>query len=356
MKQQRQAKLGAGYSDPKPGRQKAEKRRAIVTGATGFIGTALCRELLECGYAVTAVIRPGSVKRGKLEALQESAGQEDATKERQGDDSVRTEEPGRLQIKELSLGELSRLAEGGTQADVWYHLAWNGSSGAERELFEVQVSNVSYTAEAIRAAKKCGCRTFIGAGSQAEYGIVHGKAKEKETVPKPFLMYGAAKLAAYQMGRLVAEQEGISFVWPRIYSIYGPGENPGTLVSYLVETLQRGEVPQVTECENLWDFTYIGDCVRMLRMLGESPKAEGIYNLSAGEPRLLKEFVEAIRDVVHPGAEIAFGARDSDPQRTFWLDPEVGRIQEICGKCRIRIQEGIQKKVQALSAESEYTG
>ncbi len=328
--------------------KRSEQRRAVVTGATGFIGEALCRELLTQGYAVTAVIRPGSTKRGKLEALQEPASQVMGV-----DREVLTSYPalgegnGTLQIKELPLRELSHLAEDDMQADVFYHLAWDGSSGQEREQFEVQVSNVSYMADAVRAAKKCGCRVFIGAGSQAEYGIVQEKASEEKTVPKPFMMYGAAKLAAYHMGRLVAEQEGIPLIWPRIYSVYGPGENPGTLVSYLVETLHKGEIPQVTECENLWDFTYIDDCVRMLRMLGERQKAEGIYNLSTGEPRPLKAFVEEIRDVVNPGAEIAFGAKQANPNRTFWLDPEVKQIRMICGACRVAFAEGIRRKVES---------
>lgn len=309
-------------------------RRAIVTGATGFIGTALCRELLEHGYEVTAVIRSGSAKREKLENLKQSL----------------PEAAERLHIRELSLENLSDLAKEQMQADLFFHLAWNGSSGQERDSLEIQLTNLSYMAEAIRTARKCGCRKFLGAGSQAEYGIVHGKAKEEETVPKPFFMYGAAKLAAYHMGRLTAEQEGIAFVWPRIYSIYGPGENPGTLVSYLVDSLQRGEVPQVTECENLWDFTYIGDCVRMLRMLGEHPDTEGVYNLSAGEPRKLREFAAELRDIVHPGMEIDFGARQADPQRTFWLEPDVSRIREVCGACSVSFAEGIRRKAETSDA------
>lgn len=356
MEQRRPAEPGAGRREPEEIGRPAKRRRAIVTGATGFIGTALCQELLTHGYEVTAVIRPGSSKRKKLEALQHTDCQRSvrtAGNRWQGAEELTSdfaakavEKKSGLQIRELPLDNLSLLTDEGRCADLFYHLAWNGSSGQEREQFEMQVSNVSYTAEAIRTAKRCGCRAFIGAGSQAEYGVVRGKAVEEQTVPKPFMMYGAAKLAAYQMGKLVAEQEGVAFIWPRIYSIYGPGENSGTLVSYLVETLKKGEVPQVTECENLWDFTYIGDCVRMLRMLGESLEAKGIYNLSAGEPRPLKEFVEEIRDMVNLGIEIGFGAKKADPERTFWLQPDVTKIRKICGMCRTHFRDGIQRKAQ----------
>ena len=109
------------------------------------------------------------------------------------------------------------------------------------------------------AAKASGCMKFVGAGSQAEYGVIHGRASEAAAVPHPFMMYGAAKLATYHMGRILAKQVGIQFVWPRIYSVYGVGENSGTLISYLIETLKKGETPQLSPCENMWNFLYIDD-------------------------------------------------------------------------------------------------
>jgi len=126
----------------------------LITGATGFIGTALCKKMLESGHNITVVIRPNSQKKEKL--------------------------PKGVNIIELSLDKLSEL-EG--RYDLFYHLAWNGSSGSDRNDFDVQNSNIQYTADAIRAAKRCGCIKFIGAGSQAEYGVVRGVCKEDTTVP-----------------------------------------------------------------------------------------------------------------------------------------------------------------------------
>lgn len=298
--------------------------RCIVTGATGFIGTALCEELLKNGHSVVAVIRPGSTKKNKLRFGAESNGN--------------------LQVVECALDCLSELQQFFGNADIFYHLAWNGSAGADREDFDIQNTNIGYTAEAIRAAAKCGCRKFVGAGSQAEYGVVHGVAKEDETVPKPFMMYGAAKAAAYQMGRVLAEQMGISFVWPRIYSVYGVGENPGTLVNYVIESLQKGEVPQLSPCENMWNFMYITDCVSALRILGETEETEGIYNVASEDTRPLREFVEEIRDIIAPGAELGFGAKASDPKRTFRLEPDVGRLRRLEFRCNTKFADGLERE------------
>ena len=105
---------------------------SIVTGATGFIGTALCKELLAQGDEVYAVIRPKSSRANKLIALQEHG---DTTK-------------GRLRILEADLGRLAEsLPDAQLHADVFFHLAWNGSAGAEREDFELQQKNIGYIME-----------------------------------------------------------------------------------------------------------------------------------------------------------------------------------------------------------------
>lgn len=335
--------------------------KVVVTGATGFIGTALCRELQESGHEVWAVIRPGSAKREKLnfDRISEDGQPEDKQlkSSRSGDKQLKNNQSGekqqtqKLHIMELSLEQLPELPEYIESADVFYHLAWNGSAGAEREDFDIQYTNIRYTAQAVRAAVKCGCRKFVGAGSQAEYGVVREKAVEHETVPHPFMMYGAAKLAAYHMGRLVAGQEGIAFVWPRIYSVYGVGENAGTLVSYVVDCLKKGREPELSPCENLWNFLEITDCVRALRMLGERQDTEGIYHVASEDTRLLKEFVEEIRDVVAPGCALGFGVKKSDPERTFWLDPDTGRLRELGFSEEMEFEEGIRRKMRRDAAD-----
>ena len=298
--------------------------RYIITGSTGFIGYALAKRLLSQGNDVTAVVRPGSKNANKLSGVDGK----------------------QLRIVELPMDEIEKLhSQYNIRADVFYHLAWNGSAGQAREDFDIQYTNVKYTAEAIRTAKVCGCQRFIGAGSQAEYGVVRDRAYEDITLPNPFMMYGAAKLASYEMGRVLARQMGITFVWPRIYSVYGVGENPGTLVNYVIDSLMKGEVPQLSPCENMWNFIYIDDCVKMLHALGESDSVrDGIYHVASEDTRVLKDFVTEIRDIVAPEINLNLGARESNPERTFWLDPDTTKIQSISGKCQWTFGQGIREK------------
>lgn len=284
----------------------------VLTGATGFLGSALCHELKKNGHNVTAVIRPESSEKAEfLEA----------------DNRV-----------ELSLDDLEQLSG---NYHVFFHLAWNGSGGEERNDYHTQLKNLIYMEKALKAAKNCGCHKFIGAGSQAEYGAVCQKTSEYETVPEPFMMYGAAKLSCLHMGRVLAGQLGLSFVWPRIYSVYGSRKNDPTLLGYVARTLRDGKVPELSSCENMWDFMYITDFTRAMRILAERSGAEGIYHIASGKTGKLKHFVEQVRDAVSPGAELGFGMKQSDPSRTFWLEPDILRMEELGFRCMIPFGKGI---------------
>jgi len=284
----------------------------VLTGATGFLGSALCHELKKNGHNVTAVIRPESSEKAEfLEA----------------DNRV-----------ELSLDDLEQLSG---NYHVFFHLAWNGSGGEERNDYHTQLKNLIYMEKALKAAKNCGCHKFIGAGSQAEYGAVCQKTSEYETVPEPFMMYGAAKLSCLHMGRVLAGQLGLSFVWPRIYSVYGSRKNDPTLLGYVARTLRDGKVPELSSCENMWDFMYITDFTRAMRILAERSEAEGIYHIASGKTGKLKHFVEQVRDAVSPGAELGFGMKQSDPSRTFWLEPDILRMEELGFRCMIPFGKGI---------------
>ncbi len=306
--------------------------RCIITGATGFIGNALVEEMLINGYEVVAVIRPDSSKRQKLDILCDEL----KSKGSIGNESLR--------IIELGLDEIGKLdTEYNLQADIFYHLAWNGSAGCDRDDFDMQYSNIKYTADAIKTAKACGCKKIIGAGSQAEYGVVKETVAEDKTVTKPFMMYGAAKVAAYQMGQVLASQVGITFIWPRIYSVYGVGENKGTLISYLVDTLLKGEEALLSPCENMWNFIYITDCTKALRLLGEKGE-EGIYNIASKDTRLLKGYVDEAIQVIQRG-KVTLGAKPSNPERTFWLEPDVRKLEGLGMEWEVKFAEGIRRKI-----------
>lgn len=221
-------------------------RNVLITGPTGEVGIALMLELLAHDYCVTAVIRPNSKRRKYLPF--------DA----------------HLSCVTCELDELDQLSfQLSRDYDLMFHLGWAHSR--DHDNVDFQNKNIQYTIDAVRLVKKLKIKTFIGAGSQAEYGRVQG-VLSPETPAYPDTAYGMAKLCAGQMSRLLCQQLAIKHVWPRIFSVYGPGDSESTMIISTIRKLLRGEKPSLTKGEQEWDFLYSSDCARALRLIGEEGK------------------------------------------------------------------------------------
>ena len=175
-------------------------KRAVVTGATGTIGTALIDELIRNDMEVVVICNPDSERNDRIPE----------------DEHIR-----KLYCPLCRLKSLENTT--GKEYDVFYHLAWQGTGGPFRNDIYLQYRNVQYSLDAVGAAKRFGCRTFIGAGSQAEYGRFNGKLKP-ETPAFPETGYGIGKLSAGLMTREYAHQAGLRHIWVRALSVYGPND------------------------------------------------------------------------------------------------------------------------------------
>ena len=146
-------------------------KKVIITGATGMIGITLIEYLLKKNIEILAIIRKNSKRKNNLP----------------GDKN--------LEIIECDLNELCNLNIKEKKYDTFYHLAWDGTFGESRNDLSLQNLNVKYTLDAVELANKLGCKTFVGAGSQAEYGRVDGMISSN-TPANPENEYGKAKLKA----------------------------------------------------------------------------------------------------------------------------------------------------------------
>ena len=281
---------------------KREFKTAVVTGPTGAVGTALCRELLDNGIRVFAVCRPDSPRVAAL--------------------------PGHpmLQVMACDISALRRLPEMiPNGADAFFHLAWAKTTGEGRNDMIAQNENVRYTLDAVAAAEALGCRVFVGAGSQAEYGRVEGVLRP-DTPCFPENGYGMAKLCAGQMSRVACEQRGIDHVWARILSVYGPHDGAGSMVSSVITKLLRREKPALTAGEQLWDYLYADDAARALYLLALSGKSGKVYPLGSGRAQPLKAYIEAIRDAIDPSLPLGFGEIPYAPLQVMHLQADISAL------------------------------
>lgn len=292
-------------------------KRIIITGATGCVGSAVVRRALTQGLQVTCLVHPGSNRLMNLP----------------------TDE--RLKIVECSLSDYQTLQLDGTY-DTFIHLSWEKTFGASRDDAEVQTRNIQYTLDACQLAKRCGCQVFVGAGSQAEYGV-QSEDLTPDLPVKPESGYGIAKYAAGKLSAMLCKNLSLRHCWARILSVYGPHDGENTLISYVIRELQAGRSPELTKCEQLWDYLYADDAGDALLAIAEKGVDGKAYPLGSGQGRKLSDYIESIRQAINPAIEVKYGAKDYYPHQPMHLVADIRELTADVGWIpRITFEDGIQ--------------
>lgn len=295
-------------------------KKIIITGCTGCVGSAVVRAALSKDYNITCIVHRGSKRLGNLPRA----------------DNVR--------VVECDVNEYASLFLDGTH-DVFMHMAWEKTFGDGRDDVDVQLKNIQYTLDAVRLAKRCGCSVFIGAGSQAEYGIKNEALTGKLPV-NPESGYGIAKFSAGKLSALLCKQLGMRFNWVRILSVYGENDGENTLVSYVVRELKAGRSPELTECGQIWDYLHCDDAARAFLAVAENGADGAFYPLGGGQGRQLSEYVEDIQRAVAPDVPIQFGIKEYYPHQPMHLVADISELTKDTGwKPMVDFTDGIRKMI-----------
>lgn len=298
-------------------------KRVILTGGTGMLGIALMEFLIQKEIEVLVIVRPGSKRKDGI-----------------------PKSPW-IQVVECDLNALRGLENklSGTY-DTFFHFAWDGTYGEARNDMYLQNKNVQATLDAVHLAKTVGCRTFLGAGSQAEYGRVDGVKLSPDTPVHPETGYGIGKLCAGQMSRILCQQLGMKHIWVRILSTYGPHDGLHTMVmSGIIKMLNR-ERPQYTKGEQMWDYLYCGDAARAFYLAAERGTDGSVYCIGSGQVRPLAEYIQVIRDTINPDMEIGMGEVPYFDKQVMYLCADIENLKRDTGfEPQVSFEEGIRQTV-----------
>lgn len=296
---------------------------AVVTGATSKLGVSLVNELLSHNVVVYAFVHKGSRNISRLPVS----------------DSVK--------IVECNLDEMKNFIPSTDQkADVFYHFAWGSTDKTIRDNPIPQLENLNHDIDAVNLAHRFGCRKFIGAGSQAEYGVVRDLITE-ETRCEPITSYGIAKYAAGKLSMKLCNQLGMTCVWPRIFSVYGPGEHENTLLAYAVSCAKNREKAKFSAAVNDWNYLYVDDFAKYMYALGDKDSASGVYNIASEDTRPLKDFISELATVIEKetGNKLDYEL-SSEPlgNSVPWLNCSVEKLlSAIAIEPKVPFSEGISK-------------
>lgn len=294
--------------------------KAIVTGADGFIGSALISNLLDHDVPVLGIDLFDKPRRLVLDnpfLKYVSMSLEDIQK----------------------LGALVKKGE----YDVFYHFAWRGSGGDERGNVDIQFENVRLSISALKEAVALGCKKFVFVSSVVE--LEENKlAYEDDTKPDPHYIYGGAKGACHSLLKPLANQLGIELVWANISGVYGIGDTTPNFINSVLKKIDLNEPLQFTEGRQYFDFVYIDDVAEAFRLLGENGKANRSYVIGSGHAASIRSFVETILSVLGVKKEVCFGAI---PYSGLYLSEDFFDIQKLKMDCgfspKTSFSEGIIK-------------
>lgn len=297
-------------------------KRAVITGAGGFIGRNLTKRLLQEHVQVYGI---------DVESAQE-----------------------RILVEEevtplcVDIGEKRQLTAilKVAKPDVFYHLAWAGVSTDVKNEVGMQMSNIPLAITVLEACAEAGCGHVIIPGSASEYAYC-GQTIDGQNAPAPGDAYAASKAAAQVLCQWYARQHGLNLNWLLIGSIYGPGRNDSNILTYTIKALLRGEEPKYSKLEQMWDYIYIDDLIEALYLLGLHGKPDGVYPLGSGQARPLAEYIRQIQAEIAPDAPLGIGALPykfgSKPDNSV-LD--IRRLREDTGFApRVTFEEGIERTI-----------
>ena len=182
-------------------------KRAVVTGATGFVGACVARRLLRDGHEVHLLVRPEH-QRWRIADIERD-----------------------VHVRVVDLGDRAAAHEA-IQAvrPAWvFNLMARGAYATQTDSDDIVRTNVTATIHLLDAARAAGIEAFVQAGSSSEYGFKDHAPRENEAVA-PNSVYAVTKAAATHYGQMVARQHDLHVVTLRLYSVYGPAEHePGTV-------------------------------------------------------------------------------------------------------------------------------
>jgi dolichol-phosphate mannosyltransferase len=247
--------------------------RVLVTGAGGFVGRNLAGRLVSEGHDVHVLLRPGA-RAWRLEGLE-----------------------CRRHVADIADADRVDALWKRLRPEWVFNCAAHGAYSFETDLVAMARANVVGTAALLRAVGRHGCEAFVHSGSSSEYGDCDHAPVEDE-MPVPNSDYAITKAAATALCERAAREHCLPVSVLRLYSVYGPWEDPRRLIPTLCVAATKHQLPPLAAPWTVRDFVFIDDVVDAYLRVAATPAAAGrVFNIGTGRQTSLAGLVDIARDL-----------------------------------------------------------
>src|SRR3972149_6962905 len=292
--------------------------RALVTGASGFIGRHLCSGLVEKDFEVHAVSR--HEQRDKTNGISW----------RKADLSVFSE------VEEVV---------NSVRPDLIFHLAGEVTGTRKLEyIVPTFQANLASTVYLMTKAAGLGCERFILTGSLEE--------PDPGAPAVPSSPYAAAKWSASGYARMFWELYRFPVSIARLFMVYGPAQrDTSKVVPYVTLSLLRGEAPKLSSGQRLIDWIFVDDVVDGLILMAAAPDIEGqTVDLGSGNLVTIREVVGEIRQIINSPVVPLFGALPERPMERVRVADVKDSYRKIAWKPETSLTSGLRQTVHWYSS------
>ena len=269
-------------------------KKAIVTGATGFIGSHFVEYLVEKGIEVLALGRKNKnqisdVRKEKLEGARYI----------------------KLDMSQIDLlGQRIIEAEWKAENDcIFFNLAWGGVNGLSDLNIEAQMKNAVCSVSALETAKAIGCNRFIQVGTMEE-AFTHKYLDLDHHVNSEYnrhVIYSIAKISAQHALKVKAAEMGMDFIYVLHSHVMGPDDDKDSFLQVTLRKLLDGEELIFSSGNQFFDVISAKDCSRGYYLICQKGIPGSDYWVGSGEPRRLREYVDLMYRMFPSDQEMQFG-------------------------------------------------
>lgn len=326
----------------------AAPRRALVTGAAGFIGSHLVDRFLADGYEVVGIdsfedYYPRPFKEANLAAARA------CERFTLVDENLLDAGRGTAAAEATGAGTPARLDGLLTGVDCVVHLAAQAgvraSWGASFNIYTD--NNVLATQLLLEACLRTGVPKVVYASSSSVYGDTDRLPMHEDAVCRPVSPYGVTKLAGEQLCRLYWKNHGVPAVSLRFFTVYGPRQRPDMAFHRFLRAMMDGDELQVFGAgDQTRDFTFVDDIVDGI-VLAMQGRDGSVYNLGGGSRVTLLEAIRELEAVSGLDAHLHGEATQAGDVRHTWAD--LTRATEELGYApKVVLHEGLRREAEWL--------